>query len=463
MTTLATSKAIIFKMAKTLRTLKSFQSSMVGASFSLSHVRNFHGTIRLEKGRRTGSAALEPDPRKFSKKQKRRKLDAIEKKKGIIDHRKQSIKMKHFEKQMESPSFKDLADDMDESMLSSLRSLMLPEGLTDDEQHPTDQMNKASIKVDSKNILNTLREFSSRPFQYQGGNQIQISDARVTAQSTILSLHYFVNRGNLNEAEELSELMFKYGFPLDVKAYTALMSAAIKAKKFNDVQKYFDLMISRNIEPDLIAWNTLIQSKSIMGKPDEALQTIQQLKKIGIDLTNSCSMYVPILKAFVISKRYEDANKLWLDLHCEGIELNKEIFNIMLKLCALTNQCEKAFFYYDEMKTLEISPDTYTFTALFRAAAEAPHWVNGYQNTIFDAMCSMEGAEILPTTEIYNSIIYGFARAADAGSAEYYFWEMRKKGLQPTTTTYNSLLTAYARYVLYVSMYVSFAWFYYII
>lgn len=69
-------------------------------------------------------------------------------------------------------------------------------------------------------------------------------------------------------------------------------------------------------------------------------------------------------------------------------------------------------------------------------------------------MDKMEAAEMLPTVETYNSIIYAFSEASeysewgiilisllayyfiqcivgDAVAAEYYFWEMKRKGFTP--------------------------------
>jgi pentatricopeptide repeat protein len=40
----------------------------------------------------------------------------------------------------------------------------------------------------------------------------------------------------------------------------------------------------------------------------------------------------------------------------------------------------------------------------------------------------MEGAELKPTTEIYSAIIYAFGRGGDTVAAEFYFWEMKRKG-----------------------------------
>jgi len=105
---------------------------------------------------------------------------------------------------------------------------------------------------------------------------------------------------------------------------------------------------------------------------------------------------------------------------------------------------ERAFFYLDEMKSLGIEPTRDTFHALFRACATAPHWVNGYNDVIFDAMDAMEGCELPPTVETYNCVIHAFARARDAVAAEYYFWEMIRKGMQPDKETYASLLRAHA-------------------
>jgi pentatricopeptide repeat protein len=70
-------------------------------------------------------------------------------------------------------------------------------------------------------------------------------------------------------------------------------------------------------------------------------------------------------------------------MHERPIDIDKESFSIALKLCAATGQAERAFFYMDEMRSLGLEPDDRVFLALFRACAEAPHWVNGYQVSLF--------------------------------------------------------------------------------
>ena len=54
--------------------------------------------------------------------------------------------------------------------------------------------------------------------------------------------------------------------------------------------------------------------------------------------------------------------------------------------------------------------------------------MDGYHDIIFDAMAKMEGAELKPNVPIYNAIIYAFSRGGDTVAAEFYFWEMKRKG-----------------------------------
>ncbi len=106
---------------------------------------------------------------------------------------------------------------------------------------------------------------------------------------------------------------------------------------------------------------------------------------------------------------------------------------------------ERAFFLYDEMKVLGNVPNEDLFAHLISACGTAPVWVSGYQDTIFDAMALMEGAELLPTRRIYNAVIKAFGKANDPVAAEFYFWEMSRKGILPDEHSYEALLDALGR------------------
>ena len=192
-------------------------------------------------------------------------------------------------------------------------------------------------------------------------------------------------------------------------------------------------------------WSWFIQSVAKSGEPDEALRHIDRLENVA-GLQVHTDMYNAVLSEFVGARRFDDATALWDRMHCTpDLQLNNGSFEVMLALCAKTNQSERSFYVLDELRALGLTPDAAVFSALFRTCAEAPHHISGYEDTVVEAMCLMEGTEIYPTTDVYNNVIYAFSAPGDYVSAEFYFWEMKRKGLPVTTTTYVNLLGAYAR------------------
>ena len=196
---------------------------------------------------------------------------------------------------------------------------------------------------------------------------------------------------------------------------------------------------------DMDTWSYYIQAIAMNNKTDEALKQVNRLEGInGLQVTTD--MYNCIVQGYLNQGRYQDAYSIWERMHVTpNLQLNNDSFVAILRYCSLTNQAERAFYVYVELKALDLTPDTRVFAALFRACAEAPQHINGYQDTIIEAMCLMEGAELQPTTEVYNNIIYAFSIPGDYISAEFYYWEMLRKGLLPDSNTYANLLLAYSR------------------
>jgi pentatricopeptide repeat protein len=176
------------------------------------------------------------------------------------------------------------------------------------------------------------------------------------------------------------------------------------------------------------------------GDLPKAEKQLEQLAKLEVPLT--WKMFSPILHSYVEKNDPDKVKELWHRMHREGIELSKEVFTTMVRHCTLRGQPERAFFLLDEMECLEIEPDEEFFCHLLRAAGKAPVWVHGYQDTVFDALYAFEGRELLPNQEVYNSIIAAFSECGDATAAEFYYWEMRRKGISPNTQTYFHLLAA---------------------
>lgn len=89
--------------------------------------RCFHSTV-LRLGRHTGSMALEPAPRAFSKKQKKRKIRKIALKAGVKDQRKEKIKANFLRDRLANPELVELAAQQKMDLKGAFSDLMLPDG-----------------------------------------------------------------------------------------------------------------------------------------------------------------------------------------------------------------------------------------------------------------------------------------------------------------------------------------------
>ncbi len=245
------------------------------------------------------------------------------------------------------------------------------------------------------------------------------------------------------QARKMCALMQNLNIRVSDLVYCKLMGIATKAGRFADADQIFDEVVRHSDYASLEVWTEKVRSLTRSNRVDEAVKTLDNLTKLGVRATPD--MYVSILKSFVNSAKYTDADAMWMRMHDDGVELTADAFSTMIWKCSRKSEVERAFFYFDEMKAVGVEPNEQVFANLIRAAGTAPAWVNGYQDTITDALCLIEGKEFMPTPKLYNNVIRAFGQAGDPVAAEFYFWEMTRKGLMPSTATYDSLLYAFGQ------------------
>eukprot|EP00596_Hydrurales_sp_CCMP1899_P009749 CAMPEP_0119036198 /NCGR_PEP_ID=MMETSP1177-20130426/3729_1 /TAXON_ID=2985 /ORGANISM="Ochromonas sp, Strain CCMP1899" /LENGTH=1120 /DNA_ID=CAMNT_0006995643 /DNA_START=103 /DNA_END=3462 /DNA_ORIENTATION=+ len=442
--------------------------------------RCFHSSSIQEK-RKSGALAFDAPVRGLSKKQKKRKARRLVMQSEVKDQKKEKIKANHLARQLASDGPKQYLHDSVEKLKGVFTELFLPDGTNRlyEDDVGVDGLPKPVVRRDFKDahmILYSLRNNKAKQDLLLSANSEEQHTVQLEVDSTSkLSIknnelvdidsmsvqdadihnaitpsnqdvgdviNYFANYKKFTELTETVTLLNALDIPVAPKLWSVMMKNASKSRRYQLAEDYFDLMIKSNVEPDQWTWSALVHAK-VKGRGTEAaMEQIEILKRTGVQPT--VHMFTTVLNSLLDEKKWPEAHDLWIRMHCEGITLSVEAFTSMLRHSIGTNCAERAFFYIDEMQALNLEPDLRTYQMLFRAVAEAPHWVDGYHDIIFDAMCKIEGAELKPDTAIYNTVIYAFARAGDSAAAEYYFWEMRRKGLEQNDVTYNSLMNAYA-------------------
>lgn len=325
-------------------------------------------------------------------------------------------------------------------MLAPLRDMMLPDGL---------QMQIAKKEAVEELALPSVYDVVLRLQEQSAERNPSIPDSKalvsteiVTSEEANQALLAAYHEGDAHITTTLLDLMQEHDLALTSDGLTAAMRTYVTSKQYDAAANVFNTAMDREVLPNLPSWELLIESRARQLDVEGAEKILERLKSLAIMPT--MPMLNSVLRAKIETGQLEAADEYWAYMHSELAEFNVESFELMMRHCCLTYQTERAFFLADEMRCYDIQPSPKLFAELFLACADAPHNVNGYQDIIFDAMCTMEGYEMMPTTEIYNNIIYSFGKAGDPWAAEFYFWEMRRKGLEQDTSTYNSMFKALA-------------------
>lgn len=247
-----------------------------------------------------------------------------------------------------------------------------------------------------------------------------------------------------SRAKKLYSLMRDLNIPIETSNYVDLMSSATLMKMHIEADEYFDTFMKEDRVPSPALWTAKIRNVAKAGHIKQAIVLLDRLQKLSFPMEDA-KMHNVVLQAMCDKRLYEDAKEFWIRMHSDGVTLDRESFHIAMAASAYQGEVERCFFYLDEMRANAILPDQESFVILIRACARAPYWVNGYQDSIYDAITALEGAEIIPDVDIYNEVIHAFAQAGDSLAAEYYFWEMRRKGISANVNTYIYLLDSYAK------------------
>lgn len=429
-------------------TATSVHNALLSVSTSPSRVifRNFHKSS-FSFGRRGGASAFEERPRDFSKKQKKR-----HKKKMMVQRRSEGptgaqkkMESDLLVQQLEMPETKDLIERSEESVLRDVREMMLPDGLQDLFQQ-TDEFDNFELETtahaeDHPHLSDIVMKLTKQLKPDEESTEIMSQP--VTQHEANRALITAAKKGKGNVIKIILHHSSELGIPIENTTLSEILNEFSLADQFEEVEYFFDRAISYGITPDSSSWSAYIAASAKGHGHAVAVKILDRVQRLGVEV--NVHAYNSILGELVREDKNDEAFDFWMRMKEDGVRANVDSFEIMLQQCIQTHQVERAFNYLDEMKGQKVEYSVHIFEKLFKCCGSAPHWVNGYHDIIFDAMALMEGAELIPTTAVYDNIIFSFGKAGDAAAAEFYFWEMRQKGIAQEASTYESLFGALAR------------------
>lgn len=427
----------------------------------------FHASVYFEKGRRGGASALEPKPRAPSKKQiKRRKekreLAAHQKAHSPAAQKVEKAQSNQMMKHIMSEEGRRVIKEAEANVDKIMGELLLPDSLSVANYRASRQLPPLDHQK-HLNYLKTLKLTGDVPppppvtlnvsnipglvLREDGGmlSKDELREVEITSNRAMKELLENNDRQihkRFAIAKGISEELSRNGLSTATILYAKLIAVAAQTNRLKDADDLFQKVLASEKQLSDDIWAARIDTLVAQNDYEEATKLFNErlVKKPDTE----CAVYVSQMKNLLKQKDYDGTKAVWMQLHDNGVKLTADAFAVAMDRCTRLSEVERAFFLYDELQVQGIEPNEAVFISLINASGTAPHWVNGYQDTISDALYKLEGSEFVPTEAVYSAVIRAFGKAGDAVAAEYYFWEMRRKGILPVSYTYDALFEAYA-------------------
>eukprot|EP00210_Caulerpa_lentillifera_P000292 g285.t1 len=257
----------------------------------------------------------------------------------------------------------------------------------------------------------------------------------------------YVKDGDLSTAEKLFKLMIKREVDPDAVTYNTLMNGYLKSGNYGKVFKLFDEMKRKYITPSSITFGIVIRACAQTGNLRRALRLFNRMKS-DHELIPNEFIYSALLKVCITVKDLKIAQRIFEEMISTGIEVNNIILNTMIDVyaecCTKRNgkqYLKKCREILEDLGRTEVKANEQTYATLLKLCARV--------SLTFDAMDILEEMRnkgLRPSVVSYNTVIDGITKDKNLSNKEVLVLHtkithaMKKEGIQQNTRTFNSLM-----------------------
>ncbi|XP_061370102.1 small ribosomal subunit protein mS79 (rPPR3b)-like [Gastrolobium bilobum] len=165
-----------------------------------------------------------------------------------------------------------------------------------------------------------------------------------------------------------------------VKSFSALLRAAVSAKRYDVVEELFRQFPSKySIQLNVVSYNVVTYAFCDMGSTDLALGMLREMEELGME--PNLITFNTLLGAFYEKRGYEEGEKIWALMQTrDGVDPDVVSYKMRLKGMILGGRVMEAVELVDEMRLKGVQPDVHCFNVLIKGFCsdgkleEAKHW-----------------------------------------------------------------------------------------
>ncbi|KAJ3008108.1 hypothetical protein HKX48_008771 [Thoreauomyces humboldtii] len=295
--------------------------------------------------------------------------------------------------------------------------------------------------------LQTTREKAVRQAASQLPNLVDIS--------RVIQVNALTQRPQ--EAQQAFDMISLNNLEPDLIAYNHLMDAYCRANDLEAVQRLFGEVLEKNLKPDIITYGILVHAHIRKRELNAAFKVYEDMKKSGVQ--PSQHIFSSLMKGCIQANDIKRAWATFDHMRSEFYQPDAISYSLMIAACAKGKEAERALDLFQEMAQNGLSPTEVTFTALIKACGSR----SDYYLEAFQLLEQMVAEGFLPNTHTYNVLFQAAAGQGDVARARMIWNDMmdrydaavaaangneaagRTAAYRPTEWTFIHLFQCYAR------------------
>ncbi|KAI5649334.1 hypothetical protein M9H77_35339 [Catharanthus roseus] len=250
-------------------------------------------------------------------------------------------------------------------------------------------------------------------------------------------------------------------YEVNVIHYNIMLRILGRARRWDEVERVWEEMVERRIEPVNSTYGTLIDVYSKGGLREHAIKWLELMRSRGMEPDEvTMGIVVQMYKNIGEFKKAEEFFMKWSSGKCvperpgnvglgstRGMNgntkpltsLSSYTYNTLIDTYGKAGQVKEASETFDLMLREGIVPNTVTFNTMIHMRGN-----NGQLDEVSSLIQKMEELRCPPDTRTYNILIFLHAKHDDIDTAAKYFNKMKAAALEPDVVSYRTLLYAFS-------------------
>ena len=229
------------------------------------------------------------------------------------------------------------------------------------------------------------------------------------------------NQDPLVDAYKILTQMHNAKVHPDITTYNRLIDMSFKFEQDENALKLFEEGCDSysGVQPDIVTFNIIIK---------HYVKEIREVKKY---------------QSIPFEKKLEKVFKIFGDIKAHELPLNAITYNTIMDACVEVGDFNRALSLFDEMKSIEIKPDIFTYSILMKGLKKCKGIENVRKAIEIFEMVKNEGEELKVDEVLYNSILNLCVSNNQIEKAEEIFQEMKNGNILPSEVTYSIMIKAF--------------------